>query len=392
MPATGRAEPHAMSDVEAIGWLVGFDTTSAKPNKPLIDAVAAYLSGHGASVRQVPDETGDKANLFATFGPPEPGGIVLSGHSDVVPVDGQPWTSDPFAMVEREGRLYGRGTTDMKGFIGCALALAPRLGSARLSRPVHIVLSHDEEVGCIGVRSLIALIGKELPRPAFAIVGEPTEMRVVNAHKGISQQHTSVLGRDGHSSRPAAGVNAILFAAEYIREIEAIIGSLPRDGVAASFDPPGTTFNIGRIGGGTAVNIIARHCDFRWEMRPTPDVDPAAVLARLDAFAEDALMPRMRAVDPEAGIRTVVDIAAPTLGPGRDSEAEQFALRLTGQNEPSTAPYVCEAGLFAAAGVPSIVCGPGSVSEAHQPDEFVSLDQIRACSAFLARLVDTLSV
>jgi len=392
VPATGRTAQRAMSDVEAIGWLVGFDTTSAKPNKPLIDAVAGYLAGHGAAVRQVPDETGDKANLFATFGPPEPGGIVLSGHSDVVPVDGQPWTGDPFAMVEREGRLYGRGTTDMKGFIGCALALAPRLGAARLARPVHIALSHDEEVGCIGVRSLIALIGKELPRPAFAIVGEPTGMRVVNAHKGISQQHTAVLGRDGHSSRPAEGVNAILFAAEYIREIEAVIGALPRGGAAASFDPPGTTFNIGRIGGGAAVNIIARHCDFRWEMRPTPDVDPAEVLARLGAFAEDALMPRMRAVDPEARIRTTVDVTAPTLGPAPGSEAETFALRLSGQNQPSTAPYVCEAGLFAEAGVPSIVCGPGSVSEAHQPDEFVRLDQIAACSAFLGRVVDSVSL
>ena len=391
MPATGRAAPRAMSDVEAIGWLVGFDTTSAKPNRPLIDAVADYLSGHGAAVRPVPDETGDKANLFATFGPPEPGGIVLSGHSDVVPVDGQPWTGDPFAMVEREGRLYGRGTTDMKGFIGCALALAPRLGAARLTRPVHIVLSHDEEVGCVGIRSLISLIGDELPRPSFAIVGEPTEMRVVNAHKGISQQSTSVLGRDGHSSRPAAGVNAILFAAEYIREIEAIVAALPKDGVAASFDPPGTTFNIGRIDGGAAVNIIARRCDFRWEMRPTPDVDPAEILARLDAFAEDALVPRMRRVDPEAGIRTAIDITAPTLGPEPGSEAESFALRLSGQNRPATAPYVCEAGLFAAAGVPSIVCGPGSVAQAHQPDEFVSLDQIAACSAFLERVVESVS-
>lgn len=391
MPATSSAGQRAMSDVEAIGWLVGFDTTSAKPNKPLIDAVAGYLSEHGAAIRQIPDETGDKANLFATFGPSEAGGIVLSGHSDVVPVDGQPWTSDPFTMVERDGRLYGRGTTDMKGFIGCVLALAPQLGAASLTRPVHIVLSHDEEVGCIGVRSLIALIGKELPRPAFAIVGEPTEMRVVNAHKGISQQQTSVLGRDGHSSRPAAGVNAILFAAEYIRQIEGVVDSLPRDGIAGSFDPPGTTFNIGKIGGGSAVNIIARSCDFRWEMRPTPDVDPAEVLARLDAFANDALVPRMRAVDPEAGIRTAVDITAPTLGPMPGSEAEAFALRLTGQNEPSTAPYVCEAGLFAEAGVPSIVCGPGSVSQAHQPDEFVSLDQIAACSAFLRRVVATVS-
>lgn len=389
MPATSRAGQRAMSDVEAIGWLVGFDTTSAKPNKPLIDAVAAYLSAHGATIRLVPDETGDKANLFATFGPSEPGGIVLSGHSDVVPVDGQPWTSDPFAMAEREGRLYGRGTTDMKGFIGCVLALAPELGAASLTRPVHVVLSHDEEVGCIGVRTLIAMIGKELPRPAFAIVGEPTEMRVVNAHKGISQQRTMVLGRDGHSSRPADGVNAILFAAEYIRRIEAIVGALPREGVAGSFDPPGTTFNIGKIEGGAAVNIIARRCEFRWEMRPTPDVDPAEVLARLDSFANDALVPRMRAVDAEAGITTTVDIAAPTLGPMPGSEAEAFALRLTGQNEPSTAPYVCEAGLFSEAGIPSIVCGPGSVSQAHQPDEFVSLDQIAACSAFLKRVLAT---
>ena len=187
-------------------------------------------------------------------------------------------------------------------------------------------------------------------------------------------------------------MNAILFAAEYIREIEAVIGALPSDGAAASFEPPGTTFNIGRIGGGAAVNIIARQCDFRWEMRPTPDVDPARVLARLGAFAEDALMPRMRAVDPEAHIRTTVEAAAPTLGASPGSEAEAFALRLSGQNRPSTAPYVCEAGLFAQAGVPSIVCGPGSVSEAHQPDEFVRLDQIAACSAFLGRVVDSVSL
>ncbi len=387
MPATRRAGRDGMTAVEAIDWLVGFDTTSAKPNRPLIDAVADYLSRHGAVVRPIPDETGDKANLFATFGPPGPGGIVLSGHSDVVPVDGQPWTSDPFSLVRRDGRLYGRGTADMKGFIGCVLALAPDLGAAALARPIHIVLSHDEEVGCIGVRSLIALIGSELPRPAFAIVGEPTGMRVVNAHKGISQQHTEVFGRDGHSSRPAAGVNAILFAAEYIRRIEAVIDSLPRGGIAGSFDPPGTTFNVGRIGGGSAVNIIARHCDFRWEMRPTPDVDPAEVLARLDGFANDALVPRMRAVDPAARIETTVDITAPTLGPLPGSEAEAFALRLTGQNEASTAPYVCEAGLFAEAGVPSIVCGPGRVAQAHQPDEFVRLEEIAACSAFLERLV-----
>ncbi len=383
------ADRARMSDVEAVDWLVGFDTTSSKPNLPLIDAVADYLSGHGAAVRKVADETGTKANLFATFGPSEPGGIVLSGHSDVVPVEGQPWTSDPFRMVERDGRLYGRGTTDMKGFIGCAVALAPEIAAAPLSRPIHIALSYDEEVGCVGVRPLIALIGRELPRPGLAIVGEPTGMKVVNAHKGISQQETVVTGRDGHSSRPAAGVSAILYAGEFISHIESVIGGLPKDGAAASFDPPGTTFNIGAITGGTAVNIIARRCAFRWEFRQTPNVDPADVLARLDGFAVRALVPRMRAVDPDAGIETIVNIAAPTLGPLPGSPAEALALRLTGQNGADTAAYVCEAGLFAEAGIPSIVCGPGSVAQAHQPDEFVSRSQIADCTAFLRRVIDS---
>ena len=376
-----------MSDVEAIDWLVGFDTTSSKPNLPLIDGVADYLADHGAAVRKIPDATGAKASLFATFGPSGPGGIVLSGHSDVVPVEGQPWTSDPFRLVERDGRLYGRGAADMKGFIGCVLALAPEIAAARLDRPIHVALSYDEEVGCVGVRPLIALIGRALPRPRLVIVGEPTEMKVVNAHKGISQQETVVAGRDGHSSRPGAGVNAILYAGEFIGHIESVIGGLPRDGAAAAFDPPGTTFNIGTIAGGTAVNIIARHCAFSWEFRQTPDVDPADVLARLDGFADRALVPRMRAVDPDAGIRTVVNVAAPTLGPLPGSPAEALALRLTGQNGAGTAAYVCEAGLFAEAGIPSIVCGPGGIAQAHQPDEYVDRGQIAECTAFLRRVV-----
>ena len=382
------AHPQAkMSDVEAIDWLIGYDTTSAKPNLPMIDAVAGYLAAHGAEIRKIPDETGTKANLFATFGPSGPGGIVLSGHSDVVPVEGQPWTADPFHMVERDGRLYGRGTTDMKGFIGCAVALAPEIAEQKLSRPIHFALSYDEEIGCVGVRPLIALIGRELPRPALAIVGEPTGMKVVNAHKGISQQQTVVIGRDGHSSRPSAGINAILYAGEFISRLETVIAALPKEGPAAAFDPPGTTFNIGTITGGTAVNIIARRCAFKWEFRQTPDVDPAAVLARLDDFAANALLPRMRAVDPHASIETVVDVSAPTLGPMPGSPAEALGLRMTGQNGATSAAFVCEAGLFAEAGIPSIVCGPGFVAQAHQPDEFVSRDQIAECTAFLRRVI-----
>lgn len=375
--------------VEAIDWLIGFDTTSAKPNRPLIDGAAAYLAGSGAEVRIVPDGTGAKANLFATFGPPGPGGIVLSGHSDVVPVDGQPWTRDPFRMAAHGGRLYGRGAADMKGFIGCVLALAPEIAARPLARPIHVALSHDEEVGCVGVRSLIALLGRELPRPALAIVGEPTEMKVVNAHKGISQQKTVVSGRDGHSSRPGDGVNAILYAGAFIDRIRKVVGGLPASGAAAAFDPPGTTFNVGVIGGGTAVNIIARSCAFDWEFRPTPDVEPARVLARLEEYAAGTLVPEMRAVDPDAGIETVVGVSAPTLKPAAGSPAETLGLGVTGQNRAGTASFVCEAGLFAEAGIPAIVCGPGSIAQAHQPDEFVERAQIAECTAFLKRVVDS---
>ncbi len=383
------AAPARMSDAEALAWLVGFDTVSSRPNRPLIDAVAGHLSGHGAEIRTIPDATGAKANLFATFGPLEPGGIVLSGHSDVVPVEGQPWTSDPFRMVARDGRFYGRGTADMKGFIACALALAPRIAARRLARPIHIALSYDEEVGCLGVRSMIALIGRELPRPALAIVGEPTEMSVVNAHKGISQQRTVVTGRDGHSSRPAHGVNAILYAGRYIDRIRAIVDGLPKTAAAAAFDPPGTSFNIGTIAGGTAVNIIPRQCTFRWEFRATPDVDPADILGPLDDYAARRLVPPMRQVDPEAGIETAVQVAAPTLKPIPSSPAETLGLGITGQNRARTAAFTCEAGLFAEADIPSIVCGPGSIAQAHQPDEFVSREQIAACTAFLERVLES---
>ncbi len=375
----------------ATGWLarlVGFDTTSATTNLPLIEDVAGHLDDLGASVRLIHDDSGAKANLFATIGPEREGGIVLSGHSDVVPVTGQPWDTDPFVMTERDGRLYGRGTTDMKGFIACALALAPEMAALELSTPIHIALSYDEEVGCVGVRPMIEAIGRALPRPRLAIVGEPTGMRVANAHKGISQQTTVVTGRDGHSSRPGSGVNAVAYAAEiigFLNRLAAEYGA--RAAGATRFDPPGTTFNVGVISGGTAVNIIARQCTIRWEFRPTPEVDPGEILARLEDFVGSEILPRMRAVDAAAGVATTVDIAAPTLEPVAGSPAEELALGLTGANEAVAVSYVCEAGLFSAAGIPAVVCGPGSVAEAHQPNEFVALDQLEACGGFLRRLL-----
>jgi acetylornithine deacetylase len=377
-----------MSATDWLARLVAFDTTSANTNLPLIEDVAGHLDDLGAMVRLIRDDGGTKANLFATFGPEREGGIVLSGHSDVVPVSGQPWDTDPFAVTERDGRLHGRGTTDMKGFIACALALAPDMAAMRPEMPIHIALSHDEEVGCVGVRAMIAAIGRELPRPRLAIVGEPTEMRVANAHKGISQQTTVVTGRDGHSSRPGAGVNAVAHGAEiigFLDRLAAEYGARAPD--ASRFDPPATTFNVGVISGGTAVNIIARECVLRWEFRPTPDIDPGEILARLDAFVAAEILPRMRAVDGAADVVTTVDIAVPTLEPVAGSPAEELALGLTGANAAVAVSYVCEAGLFSAAGIPSVVCGPGSIAEAHQPNEFVALDQLDACTGFLTRLV-----
>ena len=377
-----------MNATDWLARLVGFDTTSAKTNLPLIEDAAGHLDDLGASVRLIRDDGGAKANLFATFGPERAGGIVLSGHSDVVPVTGQPWDTDPFVMSERDGRFHGRGTTDMKGFIACTLALAPEMATRGIETPIHIALSYDEEVGCLGVRSMIEAIGRELPRPRLAIVGEPTEMRVANAHKGISQQTTVVTGRDGHSSRPGSGVNAVAYGAEIIGFLDRLSAEYSeRANHASRFDPPGTTFNVGVITGGTAVNIIARECAFRWEFRPTPDVDPDEILTRLDDFVEAEILPRMRAVDPAAGVATTVEIAAPTLEPVAGSPAEELALGLTGANAAVAMSYVCEAGLFSGAGIPAVVCGPGSIAEAHQPNEFVALDQLEACTAFLSRLL-----
>jgi acetylornithine deacetylase len=378
--------------IEILRRLVARDTTSARSNLPLIEDVADYLDGFGVKVRLSGADTSVKANLFATMGPEEDGGIVLSGHSDVVPVDGQPWTTDPFRLDERDGRLYGRGATDMKGFIACALALAPELAGRRLKRPVHFAFSYDEEVGCVGVRALIDLIGRELPRPAIAIIGEPTEMKVVNAHKGISSQTTTVTGRDGHSSRPQAGVNAVAYAAEVIAFLNRLAAEYAsRPDHDHRFDPPGTTFNVGMIAGGTAVNIIARECQFRWEFRPAPGVDPREVLDRLERHVAAEILPRMRAVDRNASVATVVDVTAPTLTPVAGSAAEELALHLSGTNACHAVSYVCEAGLFARAGIPAIVCGPGSITQAHQPDEFVAASQIAACSAFLERLIPRLT-
>ncbi len=376
-----------LTATEMLARLIGFDTVSAHSNLALIDFVADYLDGNGARVRLIHDDAGTKANLYATCGPERGGGVVLSGHTDVVPVAGQNWASDPFALAQRDDRLIGRGTADMKGFIACALAALPRLKQAAHTVPIHYALSYDEEIGCLGAPRMIAGIIDAVERPAAVIVGEPTAMEVVDSHKGITVLTTSVRGRDGHSSRPADGVNAVSYAAEIIGFLSRLADQLARaGGPDRRFDPPHTTINIGTIRGGTTVNMIAAECHFQWEFRAVPGAPPEAVIDRLAAFVETAIVPRMRAIDPTAGVVTEIERNVGALAPDPDSPAVKLALALTGANAAGAAAFVCEAGLFHRAGLPVAICGPGTVREAHQPNEFVTVDQLARCDAFLTGL------
>lgn len=369
--------------------LVSFDTTSTKSNLAIIDFIRDYLAGHGIACRLTPSADGAKSNLFATIGPDIAGGIVLSGHTDVVPVAGQPWDSDPFAIVERDGKLFGRGTSDMKGFIAAALALVPEMAAARLRLPLHLAFSYDEELGCLGVGDLIEDIARSLPRPAICIVGEPTSMQLVNRHKGVYGWRTTITGRDGHSSAPHRGVNAINAAVEIIAWLQRQAESWRRDGpFDDSFDPPYATSNIGQIGGGTAVNIIARECFIEWEIRPIPGVDANETFQRLQDFVDGDLLPRLRLVAPESRIDSVQTSAAPPLRPEADSPAEALIRHLTGANQAVGVAYGTEGGLFQAAEISTVICGPGSIQQAHQPNEFIALEQLQACDGFLRRLLD----
>ena len=374
--------------LDILDRLVGFDTVSARSNLALIRFVAELVAERGIAARLTHHPGGDKANLYATIGPAEPGGIVLSGHTDVVPVEGQPWTSDPFRLTRRGTRLYGRGTTDMKGFIAVALALLPEMLAEPLAVPIHFAFSFDEEVGCAGVPHLLAELGAALPLPSIALIGEPTEMRPVTAHKGIHGFVTSFRGRDGHSSAPQRGAGAIIPAAEAIAFLGRLAAELKAAAPAGSpFDPPYTTLNVGTIAGGTAINILPRECRFAWEFRPIPETDAEALVHRFEAHLADELLPRMRESAPEAEIRNERICAAPPLRPEPDSPAERLSRALTGANASGTVAFATEAGLFQEKGVSAVVCGPGSIAQAHQPDEFIEEDQLAQCEAMLRKLI-----
>ena len=376
---------------EMLAKLVAFDTTSAKSNLDLIDFVRDYLSTHGIASRLFRDPQAPKANLFATIGPAVAGGVILSGHTDVVPVDGQDWTGDPFTLSLRDGRYYGRGSADMKGFLATALAMVPDFVDAGLARPIHLALSYDEELGCAGVHSMIAGLADMTARPAVCIVGEPTEMTVVTRHKGLRAHATTIVGREGHSSAPEAGASAIAAAGELIAFLNRLAEEMKERAESLSpFQTPYSTINVGLIEGGTAINILARDCWFAWECRPMPGWDAGEILRRFTAFAETDVLVGMRAGAPEAAIVTHETAGVPAFTAGDNSPAEELARAFSGQNEARAVAFTTEAGLFQGIGIPTVVCGPGSVRQAHQPNEFVEIAQIDECARFIARLIEVL--
>lgn len=374
--------------VEILTRLVGYPTISTDSNLDLIDYAVDLLDKTGARVLTTTNPEGTKANIFATVGPEGDGGVVLSGHTDVVPVEGQDWTVDPFRATVDDGRLWGRGTTDMKGFIACVLAMAPTFAAADLKRPIHMALTYDEEEGCRGARVMLDRLGRTGPRPSVAVIGEPTGLGIVVAHKGCYEYTTEITGMERHASMSAAGAGAIHAAARFIAMLDALTTELAERAPADSpFEPPGSTINVGTITGGVARNITAGSAVFDWELRPIDGEDTAFVLDRVDRFVAEVLLPGMREQFEKADVRTTEVGAVGGFRRERQGSAMTLASRITGSKEIGVVSFGTEAGLFQDLGISTVVCGPGSLDQAHKPDEFIEISQLDACLAMLHRLL-----
>jgi acetylornithine deacetylase len=374
---------------DILGKLVAFDTTSRNSNLPLLDWVEDYLSGFGIAGERVYDETGQKANLWVTIGPKDVAGYVLSGHVDVVPVDGQDWSTDPFRLTEADGRYYGRGTCDMKGFVASCLAAVPDMVAAPLAKPIHLAMSYDEEVGCRGVRTLLAVLKDRPLKPEACFVGEPTNMQVVIAHKTGRPMRVVVRGHEVHSSLRPSGVSAIEEAAKLIVKINEIGQRLAR---RADLDPlfsvPFSTTSVGVIRGGTVRNIVAGECVVDFDLRCVPGDDPIAIVAEIEAYAREVLEPPMKAIAPEAGFVFEELALVPGLDTAADAPVTMLAKRLAGRNDHAKVAYGTEAGLFQEIGIPTVIVGPGSIEQAHKPDEYVEAAELEKADAFVQRLID----
>ena len=378
---------------QILDQLVSFPTVSRSSNLDLIDWLEAYLAGHGITAHRHWNEDRSKAALFAHAGPWQPGGVVLSGHSDVVPVDGQTWTSDPWVVVERDRRLYGRGTCDMKGYVALSVWALVQAHKRGVTRPLQLALSYDEEIGCTGAPPMIAAMQSVLPQASAAVIGEPSRMKLINGHKGGTGYHVHVKGFEVHSSLLPYGVSAIMEGARLIGWINAKnaeIQARPITPAAAAFYPPFTTLHVGMIEGGTAHNITAADCRFAVEMRVVPGEDIAALEAEFVAEAE-RLSAAMQAVRPEAGVHLSRFFGVPGLQPEVEGAAEVLVRRLTGDNAVGVVSYGTEAGQFQEAGYSAVVCGPGDIAQAHQPDEYLEVAEFEAGLRFMQALLDDLA-
>lgn len=377
------------ASLDWIKELISFDTTSRDSNLDLIHRIQSYLEGLGVSSTLTYDDAKQKANLYATLGPQDRPGILLSGHTDVVPVDGQDWHTDPFHIVEKDDRLYGRGTCDMKSFVAVCLAYAPKFLEKGLDIPIHFAFSYDEEVGCIGVRRLIDMLSDMPVTPTMCIVGEPTDMQVMISHKGKYSYRAHVRGLEAHSSLAPHGVNAIEYAAETITFLKNMARRIAAEGpFDEEFDVPHTTVHTGTVHGGTALNIVPKDCQFDFEFRHLPSHDAAALFVEVETYIRETLEPEMQAIDPSTGFSIEELSSIPGLDMDPGAEVVTFAKTLAERNDHGKVAFGTEAGLFQQrAGIPTVVCGPGSIDQAHKPNEFVTIDQVRKCEAFLDRLL-----
>ncbi len=381
------------SVLEMIEKFISFDTTSRESNLPLIHFVRDYLEQFGITCELIYNPQSSKANLLVIIGPHtekhQEKGILLSGHSDTVPIDDQNWTVDPFKLTQKGGHLYGRGTSDMKSFLAICTALAPEFSDLNLSEPIYIAMSYDEELGCLGVSSLIDHLIQSHGRPRLCVVGEPTEMEVLIAHKGVNVFETTIVGREAHSSQIDSGASAIMAAGKLISFLNDLADEMRERGDPTNvFERDGyTSINVGLINGGTALNIIPKTCKFHWEYRHLPGTDPNEIIDRFNIYTNDSVLPVLWRTAPEASIETTTVIQYEGLHPAPTSYATDLALYCAGRKKPITAAFGTEAGLFQSADIPTVVCGPASIAQAHRPDEFISVDQVEACVSFLHKLV-----
>lgn len=378
--------------IEILERLVSFESISGNPTHAIVDYIKDYLSDHDVETTLSFDDSGERANVFATIGPQIDGGVVLNGHTDVVPVVGQKWATDPFTLTRRGDRLHGRGSVDMKGFLACVLGSVPTFKKAGLKKPIHIAFSYDEEIGGFGMPVLLESMSGKPFRPKIVIVGEPTEMQLITGHKGGYEMRTEITGHEVHSCNPGLGVSAISAASKLIAKIEEIGARLAANPFPGSpYDPPFCTFNVGTIEGGAARNATAGWCNFDWEFRPMPGEDGTLISAEIEAFAAQEVLPAMKEINANADIKIITEAPVPALDDSNAAEAAAFVSEITGLNSQGVVSFGTDAGYFSDSGFSTVVFGPGSISRAHQPNEYVEVGELVEGLEFLGKVARQLS-